>query len=295
MLSSILDSLDAHVVVINRNGLICYVNDAWEQFANKNGLAKDDINWLEYNYLDVCRRAAAEDNSDAKAVLSGLESVMNDGAPSFGYEYPCHSPTEKKWYAFNVVPLARQSDHYVISHHSVTDSKLIIQEAERLSLEDPLTGLYNRRGLELLIEKELSRAKRDDNEVSLVVFDVDRFKSFNDRFGHIAGDRCLKAIARLINGKARRPGDIAARIGGDEFILVLMRVSGSQAQSIVDGICRKVDELNMMINRCERVSISAGIATMRPSDASNDFQTLYYNADQNLYVAKHRRSSINSA
>ena len=281
--------------MINRSGLICYVNDAWEQFANQNGLAKGDINWLEYNYLDVCRHAAAEDNSDAKAVLSGLESVMNDGAPSFGYEYPCHSSTKKKWYAFNVVPLARQPDHYVISHHNVTDSKLIIQEAERLSLEDPLTGLYNRRGLELLIEKELSRAKRDDNEVSLVVFDVDQFKSFNDRFGHIAGDRCLKTIARLINGKARRPGDISARIGGDEFILVLTRVSSSQAQSIVDGICRKVDELNMMINSCERVSISAGIATMRPSDASNDFQTLYHNADQNLYVAKRQRPSINFA
>jgi diguanylate cyclase (GGDEF)-like protein len=128
-----------------------------------------------------------------------------------------------------------------------------------------------------------------------VVFDVDHFKSFNDRFGHIAGDRCLKTIARLINGKARRPGDIAARIGGDEFILVLTRVSNSQAQSIVDGICRKVDELNVMINTCERVSISAGIATMRPSGVSNDFQTLYYNADQNLYAAKHQRSSINSA
>jgi diguanylate cyclase (GGDEF)-like protein len=276
-------------------GLICYVNDSWEQFANKNGTEQGDVNWLEYNYLDVCRRAAAEDDGDAKAVLHGLESVINDNAPSFGYEYPCHSPTEKSWYFFSVVPLKTQADHYVISHHSVTDNKLILQKAERLSLEDPLTGLYNRRGLESSMTEELSRAKRDDSEMSLVVFDVDYFKLFNDRFGHIAGDRCLKSIARLIKNHARRPGDIAARIGGDEFVLVLTRVSSSKAQVIVDSICRKVDELNMIIDACERVSISAGISTMIPGSEPNDFHTLYYHADQSLYAAKNQRPSNSTA
>ncbi|MFT7389089.1 MAG: diguanylate cyclase (GGDEF)-like protein [Candidatus Endobugula sp.] len=295
MLDAILDSLSTHVVVINRSGLICYVNDAWKQFANKNGMANNDINWLEYNYLDVCRRAADDNDDDATAVLNGLESVMKSSKPSFGYEYPCHSLKEKRWYFFNVAPLKDQADHYVISHHSVTENKLILQQAERLSLEDPLTGLYNRRGLESLMTEELSRAKRNNSEMSFVVFDVDHFKLFNDCFGHIAGDQCLQDIAQLIKTQARRPGDIAARIGGDEFVLVLTQVSSAQAQVIVDSVCRKVDELNMTVDAYEQVAISAGIATSVPKCDASDLTALYRQADQALYVAKGQRPSANTA
>ncbi|MGS2718068.1 diguanylate cyclase [Eionea flava] len=289
MLNSILDSLDAHLAVIDRSGSICYVNDAWKRFAKNNGMPSNQSSWLEYNYLSVCRSSAASDNQDAKAVLEGLEGVIREDAPFFTYEYPCHSKAERRWYSFHVVPLKAQPNHYLISHQSVTDNKLLLQQAERLSYEDPLTGLNNRRGLECLISKELSRAKRDSHEVSFVIFDIDHFKPFNDRFGHVAGDRCLKTIATILKEKARRPGDIAARIGGDEFVLVLARVSYAQVMLIVNAICQKISDLNMVIDPGRKISLSAGVSTMVPSGNKNNFQEYYCQADDMLYAEKRKR------
>lgn len=289
MLHSILDSLDAHLVVIDRNGSICYVNDAWNRFAKNNGMPSNQMCWLDYNYLSVCRSSAANNSQDAEAILTGLEAVISQDFPFFTYEYPCHSEAERRWYCFHAVPLKEQPNHYLISHQSVTDNKLLLQQAERLSYEDPLTGLNNRRGLECLLSKELSRAERDGNEVSFIIFDIDHFKPFNDRFGHVAGDRCLKTIATIIKEKARRPGDIAARIGGDEFVLVLTRVSYAQVMLIVKAICQKIHDLNMVIDPGRKVSLSAGVSTMVPNGGENNFQEYYCQADDMLYAEKRKR------
>jgi diguanylate cyclase (GGDEF)-like protein len=294
MLNSILDSLDTHIAVINREGFICYVNDAWQRFAVDNGMTQEGLNWEEYNYLAVCKQAAISNNKDAIHVLDGLEKVINCKQELFEHEYPCHSPAEHRWYVFKAVPLRQKTDYFLISHHSTTKAKLTIQQAEQLSIEDHLTGLYNRRGLETLAEKEFARAKRNNYEISLIVFDVDHFKSFNDYFGHVAGDLCLKRIAAVIKTYARRPGDIAARIGGDEFVLVLSSVSNKQANAIIDSICRKIDEMNLIVTSSHQVTISAGCSTAIPKGDKSDLQTLYYNADQALYIVKHQRPSANS-
>jgi diguanylate cyclase (GGDEF)-like protein len=295
MLNSILNSLDTHIAVINREGFICYVNDAWQRFAADNGMTQEGVDWTKYNYLAVCKQAAASNDQDALSVLDGLQKVIDAQEVAFEHEYPCHSPTSDRWYVFKAVPLHQKSDYFLISHQNTTKSKLTIQQAEQLSIEDHLTKLYNRRGLETLAEKEFSRAKRDNYEVSLIVFDVDHFKLFNDYFGHIAGDLCLKRIAAVIKTYARRPADIAARIGGDEFVLVLSQVSHQQAAMIIESISRKVKEMNLIIAKDQQVTISAGSSTRVPKGDNSDLQALYYNADQALYVAKNQRPSFDPA
>jgi diguanylate cyclase (GGDEF)-like protein len=297
MLNSILNSLDTHIAVINHEGRICYVNEAWKRFAVDNGMQNKDMCWEDYNYLSICQHAANADDADDDAchVLDGLQQVLNGKRESFEYEYPCHSPTARRWYVFKTAPLKQKPGCFLISHDNSTKNKLQLQQTEQLSIEDYLTKLYNRRGLETLAEKEFSRAKRDKSEISLMVFDVDNFKLFNDYFGHVAGDLCLKRIAAVIKAYARRPGDIAARIGGDEFVLVLSKVSQKQAVAIMESISRKIQQLNLIITAGQQVTISAGCSTAIPTCAKSDLQTLYYNADQELYVAKHQRSSSRSA
>jgi len=291
MLNSILNSLDTHIAVINREGFICYVNDAWQRFAKDNCMTQEGIDWTEYNYLEVCQQAAASNDQDALQVLNGLQNVMNNKQVLFEHEYPCHSPTSERWYVFKAVPLQQKSDYFLISHQNTTKSKLTIQQVEQLSIEDHLTNLYNRRGLESLAEKEFARAKRDNYEVSFIVFDVDHFKLFNDYFGHIAGDLCLKRIAAVIKTYARRPADIAARIGGDEFVLVLSRVSHQQASTVIESIGRKVQDMQLAIAKDLQVTVSAGSSTRIPKADSSDLQALYYSADKALYVAKNQRIS----
>lgn len=287
MLNAVLGSLDIHIAVIDSEGSIRYVNSAWKNFATENGLVEK--NWYGYNYLSVCEKAAEASDEDAVSVLHGLRAVINGELSSFEHEYPCDSPTEARWYNFKVVPLHRIDNHFLISHQSVTKNKLILDRAERLSIEDPLTGLYNRRGLDLLVGEEFSRAKRDKQEVSFVVFDVDYFKLFNDYYGHLAGDQCLKDIAKVIKSYARRPGDIAARIGGDEFVLVLSRVSNPQAVIIVEAICNKIAEMRIFIRKNQYVLLSAGIATAVPESEKGYLQSMYSEADQALYAVKNKR------
>jgi diguanylate cyclase (GGDEF)-like protein len=289
MLNNIMNSLETHIAVINREGIICYVNKAWQCFAADNGMAQEGVDWKDYNYLTVCQQAVASNDPHALCVLDGLQKVINGQRALFEYEYPCHSPAEQRWYVFKVVPLQQKTDCFLISHQNFTQAKLAILQAEQLSVKDHLTQLHNRRGLEALAEEEFSRAKRGQYEVSVIVFDVDHFKVFNDYFGHVAGDRCLKKIAAVINTYARRPGDIAARIGGDEFVLVLSNVANAQAMAIIDSVCREIREMNLTITVDQQVTISGGCSTAIPDGDKSNLQALYYDADQALYVVKHQR------
>jgi diguanylate cyclase (GGDEF)-like protein len=288
-LSAVLDSLDTHIAVIDSQGAIQYVNEAWKMFARNNGI-DDEINWLSCNYVSACVNAASNGDSSAAEVVDGLYGVIENRLSVFNYEYPCHSETEQRWYVLRVVPLKNYADRFVVSHHNITSNKLTEKQAERLSLEDPLTGLYNRRGLNVFAQEEFSRAIRSQTSISIIIIDVDHFKFFNDSFGHFAGDRCLKNVATIIRTHARRPGDVVARIGGDEFVLMLSQTDRVQALHIANRIKDSVYNLGLSLPDKQRVTISAGITSFIPKKDSNFQDILYKEADAALYVAKKKRN-----
>ncbi|CAB3710984.1 hypothetical protein LMG3431_05998 [Achromobacter pestifer] len=152
---------------------------------------------------------------------------------------------------------------------------------------DGLTGMPNRRTFDEALAREWQSARRDEQPLSLLFLDADRFKLYNDRYGHQEGDELLKALALILKKNARRPRDLAARYGGEEFVVLLPNTSRRRAMGIAETIRRAVVELHVphQDNDGGIVTISIGVATVNPA-ADGDASSLVEAADAAVYQAK---------
>ncbi len=143
---------------------------------------------------------------------------------------------------------------------------LLEQRLQRLAKTDPLTGLPNRRAFLAHLESEWRRALRAGTPLALLVFDVDRLQAINEALGDTAGDRALKRLAAVLKGHARRPGDLAARIGGDEFALLLSGSSEARARELAAEVAAGFGSLPQPgTRRAVSLTASAGAATTVPT------------------------------
>jgi two-component system, sensor histidine kinase LadS len=158
---------------------------------------------------------------------------------------------------------------------------------QELSVTDELTGIANRRHFDSALRAEWSRAERAGSSLSLALIDVDRFKKFNDFYGHLQGDDCLRLVAQVLARNASRPGELAARYGGEEFALILPNTSGSDAVLLAERMRTAIVACNIAHAGSELgyLTISIGVACVTPCvDASPE--TLTHAADEALYMAK---------
>lgn len=153
---------------------------------------------------------------------------------------------------------------------------------EELATTDGLTGLTNRRKFDLVIEREWRRAARGAIPIALLMIDADHFKSFNDSYGHQAGDQVLVGIALCIADSAARASDCAARFGGEEFAVLLPGLAAAEAQAVAETIRQKVERWS---EGQAGVTVSIGLASMTPSP-SEHWSMLFEAADKALYAAK---------
>ncbi len=171
--------------------------------------------------------------------------------------------------------------------------RLRTQQLLRLASVDGLTGLANRRAFDQTLALEWRRARRNHTPLSLVMIDIDYFKPFNDRYGHQAGDDCLRDVAVSLGQAAERPGELVARYGGEEFAAVLPFCDSDAALAVAEKMRQRVDDLALPHPTSpviRHVTISCGVATLAvradddtvPSDAT----LLLGAADQALYAAK---------
>jgi diguanylate cyclase (GGDEF)-like protein len=153
-------------------------------------------------------------------------------------------------------------------------------EYAQLSVTDSLTGLLNRRYIEQRLTEEIKRSSRSGDPVSFIMLDVDEFKSYNDRFGHPAGDEALELIAKILKGTLRG-ADVAARYGGEEFSILLPQTTGDEAEIIAERIRHTVETTKFPKRK---VTVSIGIASR--SAAINSVRDLIAATDEALYQAK---------
>lgn len=155
----------------------------------------------------------------------------------------------------------------------------------RLTITDGLTLVANKRHFLEFLEREIARATRHGRPLSLVMFDLDRFKSVNDRYGHLAGDHVLKAVASLVTGKVRRD-ELLARYGGEEFAVVLPETSLDAAALFCERIRGEIENATFDFDgEPLRATVSLGVTELSPADT---LESLVARADARLYEAKQK-------
>ncbi|MEW6643787.1 MAG: GGDEF domain-containing protein [Pseudomonadota bacterium] len=206
-----------------------------------------------------------------------------------------------------LVFLARNGALYVRLIAAHEHERRQAAELQRLSVTDPLTGIANRRAFEQALDGEWRRTLRYKTPLSLLMIDVDYFKRFNDSYGHVAGDECLRRVAEVVAAHARRAGDVAARYGGEEFAVLLPHTETLDACRLAERLCESVRQLRVphaASAAADHVTVSVGVAGAvaamrfeledvargandnRPPIVLPPAATLVASADRALYAAK---------
>ncbi len=170
----------------------------------------------------------------------------------------------------------------------ITETKYLEKELKELAIKDELTALYNRRYFNEIIEREISRAKRDGNSLCLMMIDIDHLKSFNDTYGHIKGDDVVQKVAKIFQHHAKRASDYVFRLGGEEFAILLNNIDNIDSLKFAEDVRKAVKELKIKYQDSiedEYITVSIGIVVQEAGEL-NTPDELYILADEALYDAK---------
>ena len=156
-----------------------------------------------------------------------------------------------------------------------------------MASQDGLTGVANRRFFDDALAREWAQAAREGRSLTLAMVDIDKFKAFNDTYGHQAGDDCLKQVAGAMKGEIKRPADLLARYGGEEFVVLFPETDLDGGKKVADDMRQAVALLGIPheAGSAGRVSFSMGLASMVPEPGTGP-EPLVARADQALYRAK---------
>lgn len=257
-----------------------------------------DVVMPEMDGIEACQRIKnSEENQDLPIILmtadrdtKTLERAFKAGAMDF-----IHRPFPEVELAARIdVALALKGEMDVRKAREkellevMQDLADANQKLERLTLIDDLTGIANRRYFEAFSEQEWKRCLRERKPLSLIMIDIDYFKSYNDYYGHQKGDDGLKKVAETLNHTMNRAGDLAVRYGGEEFAAILSNTDPEGAFFVADIIRKEIEALQIE-HPCspigDHVTVSLGLATRLPSHQTS-FTDLIKAADQALYTAK---------
>ncbi len=166
--------------------------------------------------------------------------------------------------------------------------KIANEKLKQISIIDDLTKLFNRRYFDMQLKKEIYRFQRINQPISLLMCDIDYFKKYNDTYGHVSGDDCIRAVAQSIRNHCKRIFDTPARYGGDEFGIILPNTKSTEAFIIAESICKDVEKQNIPHTASpikDIVSVSIGIATVLP-EINTKALSIILLADEALYESK---------
>ena len=272
---------------VNSSGETQQANPAVEKFFGYSAKALHSINLsrlfaepfaAQYNLLFSHNELESTKQGIFKEELN-ISSAQILGRRQDGSEFPIELSLKK-------IPSSKKM--YLAIIHDITIYKDEEDKLRHLSYVDPLTNLSNRRYFDENYEKLWLQGHRNKSQIAFIMIDIDFFKQFNDTYGHQAGDDCLKKVAAALKEKIKRPCDIVARIGGEEFAIVLPDTSKEGVIQIVEQIKNTIQALKIPHSESNYgvITISLGLAITTVGVKCHSSSTLYQMADEALYQAK---------
>jgi diguanylate cyclase (GGDEF)-like protein/PAS domain S-box-containing protein len=272
------------IIMIDQEGMITFWNPAAEKvfgYSSQEAIGRDVQMLIPLQYQAFHREAFSRFKISGQGPFIG-KTVETTALKKDRSEFPVSLSLaaikiKDRWNAVGII-------------RDITDNKDAEEKLRRLSTQDGLTELANRRYLDDFLGREWRRGLRDRRPLSIIMADIDFFKHYNDTYGHLMGDDCLKQVAMVLRETVNRPGDLAARYGGEEFVMVLPETNAEGAKTVAETIRHRVEDLGILHSGSlisEVVTISLGSATGVPAPASSP-DTLIAAADQALYLAKHQ-------
>ena len=202
---------------------------------------------------------------------------------AFGDDHEPESLSRRLEYVFSITVFVAMSLIFpaLVGFKLIDNHQKLTDEIKRLSEQDYLTGLYNRRKVHEVIENEIIRSKRYNSSFSIILFDIDNFKSTNDTYGHNAGDKCLVDISHVVRQTVRE-SDTACRWGGEEFLVFCPQTDIEGAVSLAEKLRSNIAD--KQFDEVGHKTSSFGVARVQHGDT---VQSLISRADDALYAAKH--------
>lgn len=274
---TVLDEVQDAYFEVDLAGNFTFVNDSCCRHL---GYSREELMGMSYRVFIA--------KEDVEAVYRAFNQVYRTGEPNRGFGYKVIRKDGSIGYAEISVSLLRDEEGRAIGFRGigrdVTERKQLEQKLADMAMHDPLTGLPNRILLNDRITVGIAQAMRNNSKLAVMMLDLDRFKNINDEFGHSVGDRLLKAAGERLVGIVRK-SDTVARVGGDEFVVMISQISRVEnavkvAQKILDSFLKP-----FLINGHKLyITTSIGIAVY-PEDGE-DVETLLKHADAAMYWAK---------
>lgn len=285
LVQNILDSLPAQTAMIGHDGRIISVNRPWRDFWTEAG-DQQEPEWTTVDYLAVCAAAAGQGGDDgvvARAAHDGIVAVLRGTSPEFGLDYECWDGRRMRWFHLNAVPIVGGSG-VVVTHSDITARKEAEERLGHQATHDDLTGLPNRTLLRHHLDDVLRTDRGAGSTTAVAYVDLDNFKDVNDAYGHVYGDELLRVVGRRLVGLVR-PQDLVARIGGDEYVLVLAGLSPRwDPEEFFQRLRTTVGESVPLGVASVRPSLSIGLVTAPPHTGGVD--AVLRDADTAMYAAK---------